>query len=149
VKITPQVDVLPVFVRAGSILPFAPVVESTQEKPEGPLTLKVYPGEGCEGSLYQDDGISFAYKQKDFLRVKYSCESTQDGLRLQIGTREGSFQPWWSGVQVTIFGWNSAPGKISYAGQAIADARFDVAAHSLTVVLPERADGGVLEIGGR
>jgi alpha-glucosidase len=149
VKITPQVDVLPVFVRAGSILPFAPVVESTQEKPEGPLTLKVYPGEGCEGSLYQDDGISFAYKQKDFLRVKYSCESTQDGLRLQIGTREGSFQPWWSGVQVTIFGWNSAPGKISYAGQAIADARFDGAAHSLTVVLPERADGGVLEIGGR
>jgi alpha-glucosidase len=149
VKVTPQVDVLPVFVRAGSILPFAPLVQSTQEKPSGPLTLKVYPGEGCAGSLYQDDGISFAYKEKDFLRVKYICESTQDGLRLQIGTREGSFQPWWSGVQVTIFGWNASPGKISYAGQVIADSRFDGAAHSLTILLPERAEGGVLEIGGR
>ncbi|MBB5318849.1 glycoside hydrolase family 31 protein [Tunturibacter empetritectus] len=149
VKITPQVDVLPVFVRAGSILPFAPVVQSTQEKPNGPLTLKVYPGDGCEGSLYQDDGISFAYKEKDFLRVKYSCESTSDGLRLHIGAREGSFQPWWNGVEVTIFGWSGAPGKITYAGQVIADSRFDGAAHSLTIVLPERAEGGVLEIGGR
>ncbi|MBB5346149.1 glycoside hydrolase family 31 protein [Tunturibacter empetritectus] len=149
VKITPQVDVLPVFVRAGSILPFAPLVESTQEKPNGPLTLKVYPGEGCAGSLYQDDGISFAYKEKDFLRVEYSCESTHDGLRLHVGAREGSFQPWWNGVEVTIFGWNGAPGKITYGGQVIADSRFDGVAHSLTVVLSERAEGGVLEIGGR
>ncbi|WP_433966892.1 glycoside hydrolase family 31 protein [Tunturiibacter gelidiferens] len=93
VKITPQVDVLPVFVRAGSILPFAPLVQSTQEKPDGPLTLKVYPGESCAGSLYQDDGISFAYKEKDFLRVTYSCESTGDGLRLHVGAREEAFSP--------------------------------------------------------
>jgi alpha-glucosidase len=149
VKITPQVDVLPVFVRAGSILPFAPLVQSTQEKPDGPLTLKVYPGESCAGSLYQDDGISFAYKERDFLRVKYSCESTSDGLRLHVGAREGSFQPWWNGVEVTVFGWNVAPGKISYGGEAIANARFDEATHSLRILLPERPEGGELEIAGR
>ena len=149
VKITPQVDVLPVFVRAGSILPFAPLVQSTQEKPSGPLTLKVYPGEGCAGSLYQDDGISFAYKAKDFLRVNYRCESSGDGLRLRIGAREGSFQPWWNGIEVTIFDWSSAPSEITYGGEAVAKFRFDGAARSLTILLPERAEGGELVIGGR
>jgi alpha-glucosidase len=138
-----------VFVRAGSILPFAPVVQSTQEKPDGPLTLKVYPGESCAGSLYQDDGISFAYKEKDFLRVKYSCESTSDGLRLHIGAREGSYQPWWNGVEVTIFGWSVAPGKIAYGGEAIKGSRFDEATHSLRILLPEKSEGGEVEIAGR
>jgi len=149
VKITPEVNVLPVFVRAGSILPFAPLVQSTQEKPDGPLTLKVYPGEKCEGSLYQDDGISFAYKDKDFLRVKYSCESSKDGLRLHVGTREGSFQPWWNEVKVTIFDWSSAPGKVTYGGEAISKFHFDAATHSLTISLPERSEGGELDIATR
>jgi alpha-glucosidase len=146
VKITPEVNVLPVFVRAGSILPFAPLVQSTQEKPDGPLTLKVYPGENCEGSLYQDDGISFAYKDNDFLRVKYSCELSKDSLRFDIGAREGNFQPWWNEVEVTIFDWNSAPGKITYGDEAISKFRFSELTHSLTVLLPEKREGGELNV---
>jgi alpha-glucosidase len=146
IKITPEVNALPVFVRAGSILPFAPLVQSTQEKPDGPLTLKVYPGDGCEGSLYQDDGISFAYKEKNFLRVKYSCDSGNSGLRLRVGARAGSFQPWWNEIEVTVFDWKSAPGKVTYGGEAISKLHFDESAHSLTITLPEKAEGGELEI---
>src|ERR1700723_3338452 len=53
--IQPALDTLPVFARGGSILPIAPLVESTGETPQGPLTLRVYTGEDCEGTLYQDD----------------------------------------------------------------------------------------------
>ncbi|WP_158942470.1 glycoside hydrolase family 31 protein [Granulicella sp. S190] len=149
VKILPQLEVLPVFVRGGSILPFAPLVQSTKEKPNGPLTLKVYPGDQCEGSLYQDDGISFAYRDKDYLRVKYDCESGKDSLRLHIGTREGHFQPWWSDIEVTIFNWDATPGKITYSGAPISKFHFDVSSRSLTISLPEKAEGGELEIVAR
>jgi alpha-glucosidase len=152
VKITPELNVLPVFVRAGSILPLAPLVQSTQEKPDGPLQLKVYPvssedqGGECTGSLYQDDGISFDYKKNDFLRVKYDCESTGKGMRFHIGAREGKFQPWWTEIQVTIFDWSSAPASVLYEGQPVTRFSFDAAAHALTITLPERPEGGELNI---
>jgi alpha-glucosidase len=55
---TPSLAHLPVFVRAGTILPRQPLVQSTDEVPQGPLELHVYPGENCRGELYWDDGIS-------------------------------------------------------------------------------------------
>jgi alpha-glucosidase len=143
--------VLPVFVRGGSILPFEPLVQSTQEKPIGPLQLKVYPadqGGACLGSLYQDDGISFAYKQNDFLRVKYDCETTGKGMRLHIGAREGKFQPWWTELEVTIFDWNSAPTSVLYDGQPVGKFNLDAAAHTLTIMLPEKSEGGELNVVG-
>jgi alpha-glucosidase len=148
-RIKPELNVLPVFVRGGSILPFAPLVQSTQEKPNGPLQLKVYPenqGEECVGSLYQDDGISFAYKENDFLRVKYDCESTVKGLRLHIGAREGRFQPWWTEIEVTIFDWNSAPASVLYDGKPVSKFSLDAASHSLTILLPEKPEGGELNL---
>ena len=54
----PRLDTLPVFVRAGTILPRQPPAESTMDTPRGPLSLEVYPGEGCSGELYFDDGAS-------------------------------------------------------------------------------------------
>ena len=42
-------------------LPMAPIVQSTSETPQGPLTFRVYLGDSCAGELYQDDGKSYAY----------------------------------------------------------------------------------------
>ena len=89
VSITPEVAKLPVFVRAGSILPIAPIVQSTNETPQGPLTLRIYVGDRCEGELYQDDGKTYAYRQGVYLRMSFSCAASAEGLRLKITlTRE-------------------------------------------------------------
>ena len=60
VHIHRTLETLPVFVRAGAIVPEQPLVQSTDEKPEGPLTLRVYPptapGADCEGSLIWTTG---------------------------------------------------------------------------------------------
>ena len=76
VRIHRTLDTLPVFVRAGAIVPEQPLVQSTDEKPQGPLTLRVYPptaiGNDCEGSVYLDDGVSYDFKQGQFLREKFS-----------------------------------------------------------------------------
>ena len=67
------------FVRAGAIVPEQPLVQSTDEKPQGPLTLRVYPptepGEDCAGSLYLDDGVSYDFRKGDFLRMGFTCQA--------------------------------------------------------------------------
>ena len=100
-KIPPRLDLVPLFVRAGTILPRQPIVQSTMEPPQGPLQLEVYPGEGCSGSLYFDDGISVAGPS---LRQEIQCSVTQKGVALRFGARQGSWRPWWKQIAVTRHG---------------------------------------------
>lgn len=101
----PKLDELPVFVRAGTILPRQPLVQSTMEVPKGPLELDVYPGDDCRGELYFDDGISIAGPH---LRQTIHCDATTKGLVLRFGPREGSWKPWWKQIAVTVHGAHSA-----------------------------------------
>ena len=81
IQVKPELDTLPIFVHAGSILPIEPLVQSANESPKGPLTLRVYAGDNCNGSLYQDDGRTYAYKNGAFLRMKFianSCRTASD-----------------------------------------------------------------------
>jgi alpha-glucosidase len=107
-KITPNIASLPVFVRAGSIIPRQPLVQSTAENPAGPLTLDVYPGENCHGTLYWDDGHSMAFEHDSYLRQRIRCTSRPDGIDVQFGAREGQFKPWWHRLTVRIHDWHGA-----------------------------------------
>ena len=118
-QITPRLDELPVFVRAGSVLPLAPVVESTAETPRGPLTLQVYVGDHCGGSLYQDDGTTFAYKNGSFLRLDFTCESNSNGLRIHVSTPKGTFAPWWNQIRIEVFGVKLLQGEILMNGNTL------------------------------
>ncbi len=102
--VKPTLGVLPVYVRGGTILPVQPLVQSTEEKPVGPLTLRVYPGANCRGSLYQDDGISFAYRTGAYLRMESTCEQTAGRLTIHVGAHQGSFQPWWQDLAIEVYG---------------------------------------------
>jgi alpha-glucosidase len=104
--ITPKLADLPVYVREGTILPLAPLTESTEEKPNGPLTLRVYAGNDCHGDLYEDDGKSFAFRNGQYLRIHFACTVKTDGtLQIHFGPREGSYTPWWTQVRLEVLGW--------------------------------------------
>jgi alpha-glucosidase len=112
--ITPTLETLPVYVRGGAIVPVQPLVQSTEEKPQGPLTLRVYvPRAGasgtsdCHGSIYLDDGVSFAFQKGAFLRMDSTCAVVGDQLHIRIGAHQGSFQPWWHDLRVEVYGWHS------------------------------------------
>ena len=111
-QISPKLDELPVFVRGGAILPLAPVMQSTSDTPQGPLTLRIYNGSGCAGELYQDDGTSLAYQRGVFLRVNFSFQQTADGMHIKISPHNGTFAPWWKEIHAEIFGWKPALGVI-------------------------------------
>jgi alpha-glucosidase len=99
-KITPRLDVLPIFVRAGAIIPRQPLVQNAGERPEGPLQLDVYPGPDCHGSIYQDAGDGFAYRAGDYYRATFGCRSTPDGLVVSRNPTEGAFRPWWREITI-------------------------------------------------
>ena len=143
--IVPEIGKLPVYVRAGSILPMAPVVQSTAIHPEGPLTLRVYPGKECGGDLYQDDGSTYEYQHGAYLRVHYECQATPDGLTIIIGPRQGSYPAWWKETHVEIFGWTRAQSSVLTAGKSI-DATIDSQLHRLSFNVEDNGNGIQLEI---
>jgi alpha-glucosidase len=113
--IHPNLATLPVFVRGGAILPIAPLTQSTAETPQGPLTLRLYAGPDCRGSLYLDDGHTYAYTRGDFLRMNFTCDVTPDALTLHIAP-QGTYKPWWSSIRLEIYGWQPHANTAALAG---------------------------------
>jgi alpha-D-xyloside xylohydrolase len=64
VQVDAPIDTLPIFVRAGSILPLGDAIESTSQV-QKIAKVRVYPGADAEFTLYQDDGTTYAYEQGD------------------------------------------------------------------------------------
>ena len=147
IMIKPQLDILPVFVREGSILPLQPLVQSTSEVPKGPLSLRVYPGKDCKGALYLDDGLSFMYKRGDFLRMDFTCSEKPDGIVIHIGSHQGNYVPWWKDVQVEVYGSTASARKASLAGSTDSvESSFD-SLHQVTKFLfPDNGHGRDLQI---
>lgn len=145
--IQPKLDTLPVFVREGTILPMQPLTQSTGETPQGPLTLRVYPGKDCKGSLYLDDGKTMAYKQDDYLRIEFSCAVTSDGVSVHVGEHQGKFHRWWKQIHLEIYGWDSPAAQYRLGGAENSSLpSIDSSRHVLTLDLPDEAQARDLEI---
>ncbi|HEX4155876.1 MAG TPA: glycoside hydrolase family 31 protein [Acidobacteriaceae bacterium] len=115
-EIHPTLASLPVFVRGGAILPIEPLVQSTNEMPHGPLTLRIYAGPACRGSLYLDDGHTYAFQQGDFLRMSFTCQVSADTLAIRI-SRQGSYRAWWKDLRLEVYGWQPRKGIALKGGE--------------------------------
>ena len=80
---------LPLFVRAGSIVPVGPAIQYTGERPRAPITLLVYTGHSGRFTLYEDQGTTRGYRQGQYSLIPFSYDQA-DGT-LSIGARTGSF----------------------------------------------------------
>src|SRR5467141_1767236 len=147
-KITlhPALDEMPLYVRAGAIIPTQPVVQNTGEKPSGSLELRVYAGEDCHGSLYQDDGHSFAYQRGDLLRVNYACQASPASITITSATEKNSFQPWWNTAEITVYGANSEPKELRLGDRATHEWRYDAATHSVVFTVPNAAQNWTAQL---
>jgi alpha-glucosidase/alpha-D-xyloside xylohydrolase len=84
-----DLSTVPLYVRAGTILPMGPVRQSTDEPADGPLTLRVYSGADGRFRLYEDDGVSFAYRRGDWMGIDLAWDDRDRrlSLRLSDGSR--------------------------------------------------------------
>ena len=62
---------MPIYVRAGAILPMGPKIQHTAENTFGKLVIRVYPGEDGQFVLYEDDGYSYGYQQGEYMKTEF------------------------------------------------------------------------------
>jgi alpha-D-xyloside xylohydrolase len=89
IKADAPLERMPLFVRAGAIVPVGPAIQYTNEKPDAPITLFVYTGANGTFSLYKDQGTTYDYEHGAFARVPFSYDEAS--ATLTIGKREGSY----------------------------------------------------------
>jgi len=142
IDLHPLLDEVPLYVRAGAIVPMQPLVQHTGEKPDGPLQLRVYlppstAGNNCRGSLYLDDGHTYAYQKGEFLRVNYSCEVSAGFVRVVSTVEKSAYLPWWKSAEVTLVGAASLPKEVRVGDQVTHEWRYDSQTHSVTLTVTD------------
>ncbi len=138
----PRLDEMPLYVRAGAIVPMQPLVQSTGEKPNGPLELRVYLPDSassgdCRGSLYQDDGHTFAYQRGEVLRVNYACRVSSSAVSITANIEKIAYQPWWKNARLSIYGSAAGPKEVRIGEQTTHEWRYDSLAHAITLTVPD------------
>ncbi|MFZ0662835.1 MAG: TIM-barrel domain-containing protein [Acidobacteriaceae bacterium] len=82
-------DRIPLYVRAGSIVPMGPEIEWARQKPDGPIDLRVYRGADGHFVLYEDQGDTYNYEKGE--RTTIPIDWNDAGQTLTIGARSGSY----------------------------------------------------------
>jgi alpha-D-xyloside xylohydrolase len=89
VKKETPIDIIPLYVKAGSILPMGPKVQYATEKNWGTMEIRIYEGADGEFTLYEDENDSYNYEKGIYSTITFSWNDAKKTLT--IGERKGSF----------------------------------------------------------
>jgi alpha-glucosidase (family GH31 glycosyl hydrolase) len=134
------------FARAGAIIPEAQLVQSTHQAPPGPLTLTVWPGSDCVGSLYVDDGASFAFQTGKLRRLQLSCAADDAGISVQSSST-GDYAPWWKGLRVVVHAVPRTPQSVVDESGVKLVHVYDATTKTLVVTLARAASDFRISVG--
>ncbi len=85
-------EIMPLYVKAGAIIPMQPVMQYVDEKIVEQLTLRIYPGSN-EFTLYEDDGHTFEYQKDAWAITSYHVYQEGSQIIVDIATRQGQWTP--------------------------------------------------------
>ncbi|HEX6322761.1 MAG TPA: TIM-barrel domain-containing protein [Vicinamibacterales bacterium] len=77
-----DLETMPIYVRAGAVIPLGPVKEWTSQQVDAPTELVVYPGADGEYTLYEDDGVSFEHRKGAFMKIAARWNDASRALTL-------------------------------------------------------------------
>jgi alpha-glucosidase (family GH31 glycosyl hydrolase) len=79
-----DLETIPLYVRAGSILPLGPVKQYSSESVDQPITVSIHPGADGSFQLYEDDGISFEHRKGVWMGIQMSWNDAKRSLILHL-----------------------------------------------------------------
>lgn len=82
-------DIVPLYVRAGSIIPMGPLQQYATEKPDAPYEIRVYPGADATFTIYEDDNETYNYEKGQY--ATYDLTWNDKARTLSVGPRKGSY----------------------------------------------------------
>ncbi|MDB5135322.1 MAG: hypothetical protein JWP37_1925, partial [Mucilaginibacter sp.] len=122
------IETIPLYVKAGSIIPMGPNVEYATENPGGAIELRIYPGADGEFKFYEDENDNYNYEKGNYSTFSFKWNDKLH--RLTISDRKGSFPGMWKQRRFNVVlvkkdhGVNTgisvkADKSISYKGKAV------------------------------
>ena len=91
-QVSAPLDQVPIFVKAGSIIPMGPDMQYVDEKPADPLTLDIYPAGKSSYTFYEDDGKSNGYQQGKFAQTQFTCALIGADAIIDVGAAQGDYE---------------------------------------------------------
>lgn len=114
ITIDAPIDKIPLFVKAGSIIPSQQIVQYTDQAPIDPLALDIYPSGEASTIIYEDDGKSFNYKNGAYSIRKINFKQTDNDYELILSGPEGKFKMKERSIIVNIHNFPYKPSNIYY-----------------------------------
>lgn len=121
---------MPVFVKAGSILPFGPEVQYASEKAWDNLEIRVYPGADGSFILYEDEGDNYNYEKGAFSEITFTYNDATH--ELTISDRKGNYKGMLKNrkFNIVLVNKNCAAGNIAATGKSV-----DYSGRAITIKL--------------
>lgn len=124
---------IPVFVRAGAIIPTQQLVQYSDQSPIDPLTLTVYPTSlQSSATYYEDDGHTFDFEDAGFLKRAVNQWNSEEAITLTLSKAEGMYAPPKRDLVVRFLGLNVSPKSVELSGERLKKIRFEEIAHSIS-----------------
>ncbi|HPF39972.1 MAG TPA: glycoside hydrolase family 31 protein [Phycisphaerae bacterium] len=149
---------IPMYARAGAIIPTREAVQFTDEAPLRELTLNVFAGSGA-GTFYNDDGLSYGYRDNACVEENYRVTASDDKLTLEFVSREGDEQFAPKSYAIRVAGLERAPDVVTIGDRKLTEKktpadfvkakaawRFDKSSRSLHVRSVDFGPGAIIEI---
>jgi len=138
-------DRLPLFYRAGAIIPRRRVQQFTGEKALDTLVLDIVPQNGGSGTLYLDGGDGYGYENGEFDLLRFSLGAEERGWRLTVDAPESVRTRSITAVRLRLFGSDVSPRRVTLGDRVIfdtdantvpPDARFDTGHRRFEITIP-------------
>ena len=109
---------MPLYVRAGAVIPLGPVKQYTDEPSDEPLTLVVYPGANGASTLYEDDGHTFEHRHGAYMRIAMAWDDATRRLVLRLAPGSRMMGPPARRIELRAAG-SSTIVSVVFTGQTI------------------------------
>jgi alpha-glucosidase (family GH31 glycosyl hydrolase) len=114
-----DLETMPIYVRAGAILPMGPVKQHTGQPDAGPLSITVYPGADGRFELFEDDGKSFEYRRGNWMGVSMQWDDRARRLTLSLAPGSRMRRPLVRDLEVRVVG-QKAVQRAQFTGRRLA-----------------------------
>jgi alpha-D-xyloside xylohydrolase len=117
-ELSTSLNRVPMFVRAGSILPLGPEMQYTGEKPWDNLEIRLYPGADGTFTLYEDEGDTYNYERGIYSTIPFHWNDRSHTLT--IGNRQGQYPGMLTNRKFTVVMPNGTSQTVNYNGKEVA-----------------------------
>jgi len=111
-----DLETMPLYVRAGSVLPLGPVKQHAEERVDQPLSISIYPGDNTSFLLYDDDGTSFNYRKGEWMGLQLDWNDAQRRLTMSLTAGSQMLSPLRRNIEVKL---NQTTRRVIFDGRPL------------------------------